>query len=307
MEGLFLNQDNHPYSEDKDGANSLYTDDEERSLTVSGTSRPCHNGYVAPQQVQLVPQDNDEEHGNLDQVIYVQQHVYDSGDLDLDLEFVEFSIHHTYTPGDRTYSGGRTLQDFERMSVLKQTAQTFPQNDSYTTFFDEPTMFETTLPFDDTNIAFRLEPDDSTNCVEPLDAYDPLAGLSTDLQLLSNSAASAAKPQRSLLPMTGKTPVSDHRPQELTCDQCGSTKCKSLESLKRHKDREHGSKVKIYSCPYANCPKKYTSKKNTDVDRHVNSFHLDNRSFVCTRCGKSFSRKDNYYRHGRSKRCSMSV
>jgi hypothetical protein len=66
------------------------------------------------------------------------------------------------------------------------------------------------------------------------------------------------------------------------------------------KDREHGTNISVYDCPYSDCPKSYSSKKKADINRHVDTFHLKKRPFACSICDKAFSRRDNYKRHLRA-------
>jgi len=90
--------------------------------------------------------------------------------------------------------------------------------------------------------------------------------------------------------------------QILTCHHCGSTRCKTLGSLQRHIQRQHGDNVSRYSCTYEAC--EYSSHKRTDLARHVNSIHKQLSRFNCSRCGKAFPRKDNRDRHAR--KCTAS-
>ncbi|CAG9326214.1 unnamed protein product [Blepharisma stoltei] len=57
-----------------------------------------------------------------------------------------------------------------------------------------------------------------------------------------------------------------------------------------------------YNCPYKGCGLRYS--KNSNLHRHVNTFHLKIR-FVCEKCGKKVtsaqSLKDHGYFHSRAK------
>lgn len=53
------------------------------------------------------------------------------------------------------------------------------------------------------------------------------------------------------------------------------------------------SRVKVTTCP--DCEKQYTNKFN--MKRHYALAHLHDNKFVCERCGKSLSSKQNYQEH----------
>ena len=47
--------------------------------------------------------------------------------------------------------------------------------------------------------------------------------------------------------------------------------------------------MNIYKCYYEACSKTYNSKYN--LIRHINSYHLDNKSYICSSCGRGFYNK----------------
>lgn len=47
--------------------------------------------------------------------------------------------------------------------------------------------------------------------------------------------------------------------------------------------------MNTYECYYEDCRKTYNSKYN--LIRHINSFHLDNKSYMCSYCSKGFYNK----------------
>ncbi|OMJ87535.1 hypothetical protein SteCoe_10710 [Stentor coeruleus] len=47
--------------------------------------------------------------------------------------------------------------------------------------------------------------------------------------------------------------------------------------------------MNTYECYYEDCHKIYNSKYN--LIRHINSFHLDNKSYMCSYCSKGFYNK----------------
>ena len=47
--------------------------------------------------------------------------------------------------------------------------------------------------------------------------------------------------------------------------------------------------MNIYKCYYQDCRKTYNSKYN--LIRHINSYHLDNKSYMCSSCGRGFYNK----------------
>ena len=49
------------------------------------------------------------------------------------------------------------------------------------------------------------------------------------------------------------------------------------------------NKMNTYKCYYEDCRKTYNSKYN--LIRHINSFHLDNKSYMCSFCSKGFYNK----------------
>lgn len=65
----------------------------------------------------------------------------------------------------------------------------------------------------------------------------------------------------------------------------------------------------LYCCMFPDCTKNYTTKYN--LRRHVECGHLKVRPFVCLRCNKRFSSRQNLREHSqthtsaRSYRCSL--
>ena len=47
--------------------------------------------------------------------------------------------------------------------------------------------------------------------------------------------------------------------------------------------------MNTYRCYYEDCQKTYNSKYN--LIRHLNSYHLDNKSYMCSSCSKGFYNK----------------
>ena len=47
--------------------------------------------------------------------------------------------------------------------------------------------------------------------------------------------------------------------------------------------------MNTYKCYYDDCKKAYNSKYN--LIRHINSYHLDNKSYLCSFCNKGFYNK----------------
>ena len=47
--------------------------------------------------------------------------------------------------------------------------------------------------------------------------------------------------------------------------------------------------MNAYKCYYEDCSRIYNSKYN--LIRHINSYHLDNKSYMCSYCNKSFYNK----------------
>ena len=53
--------------------------------------------------------------------------------------------------------------------------------------------------------------------------------------------------------------------------------------------------MNTYTCYYENCQKTYNSKYN--LIRHINSYHLDNKSYMCSFCSKGFYNKQSLDSH----------
>ena len=60
--------------------------------------------------------------------------------------------------------------------------------------------------------------------------------------------------------------------------------------------------MNAYKCYYEDCLKIYNSKYN--LIRHINSFHLDNKSYMCSSCNKGFYNKQSLEVH--AKQCMNS-
>ena len=63
--------------------------------------------------------------------------------------------------------------------------------------------------------------------------------------------------------------------------------------------------MNIYKCYYEACSKNYNSKYN--LIRHVNSYHLDNKSYACSSCGRGFYNKQCLDAHVYTKVCGVLV
>lgn len=59
----------------------------------------------------------------------------------------------------------------------------------------------------------------------------------------------------------------------------------------------------LFKCYYPECRKQYNSKYN--LIRHLNSFHLDNKSYLCPFCGKGFYNKQCLDSHLKEKQCEF--
>jgi hypothetical protein len=228
-----------------------------------------------------------------------------------------------YHTGDRTYFNNDTFQDHERkwateqkpLEELRKWETEQDQLEELRRHFyaacDEvvkkqptpaiPASSPAVTMVDRTEAAAQFIEDDYVN--QHYSIYSPTPPLrpAIDPRLLCASSPPRHTPPPCFPPARPPTPLPAPHPLELTCNLCGSTKCNSPVSLKRHKDREHGIKVKMFYCSFPNCSKGYQSKKETDITRHENTFHRNRRLFTCPLCSKTFSRKDNYRRHLRDK------
>jgi hypothetical protein len=59
--------------------------------------------------------------------------------------------------------------------------------------------------------------------------------------------------------------------------------------------------MNTYTCYYEDCQKRYNSKYN--LIRHINSYHLDNKSYMCSFCSKGFYNKQSLDSHLASGLC----
>ncbi len=253
------------------------------------------NQVVDPRHVQYYPQYNDTNTSahQMDQTISTAP--YNA----VTPAVVATHIESTYNTGDRVYYGDdapseQQIQWTLKLKPLQQYIRNCDTTAAAFTSKDELVAYDQNAANWPTEVASPYVDDQYANDIGPVHTKDVLDPLNIDFQLRGSfQGPHVATPLPNLVPF--HTPQS--HPLALTCEDCGSTKCNSLESLKRHKDREHGTNILVYVCPYFGCPKSYSSKKKTDVERHVDTFHLKKRPFACSICDKTFSRRDNYKRH----------
>lgn len=62
--------------------------------------------------------------------------------------------------------------------------------------------------------------------------------------------------------------------------------------------------MQAYTCYYRDCQKIYNSKYN--LIRHINSFHLDTKSYTCQFCTKGFYNKQSLDSHLSTRTCESS-
>lgn len=61
--------------------------------------------------------------------------------------------------------------------------------------------------------------------------------------------------------------------------------------------------MNTYACYYEDCQKIYNSKYN--LIRHINAYHLDNKSYMCSFCSKSFYNKQCLTSHLSHRLCDL--
>lgn len=63
--------------------------------------------------------------------------------------------------------------------------------------------------------------------------------------------------------------------------------------------------MNTYTCYYEDCQKNYNSKYN--LIRHINAYHLDNKSYMCSFCSKSFYNKQCLTLHLSNRQCELPI
>jgi hypothetical protein len=63
--------------------------------------------------------------------------------------------------------------------------------------------------------------------------------------------------------------------------------------------------MESFKCYYPECQKRYNSKYN--LIRHLNSYHLDNKSYICPFCGKGFYNKQCLDSHLKDQLCEFCI
>ena len=203
----------------------------------------------------------------------------------------------TYNPGDRLYFDNYSPQDEERHGELLRPVQAYvrtPSPGNYALHATEPAFAPNELQYSDPNAVFDPAYDAYSNYAASAEQLF-VPELPIDPQLAEDMQNNLATVSPRYIP-----PLDANILDFFECPECGPTNCRTVNSLKRHIDRHNAT---TYTCPHDSCP--YSSKKQTDIERHVNSKHLNKRSFACTRCGRSFPRKDNCDRH--FKKCKKNI
>jgi hypothetical protein len=200
----------------------------------------------------------------------------------------------TYNAGDRTLMQNESSQDVETQNILRRSLAEFNSRNETEKHMVKPIEwtreqhYHAEKYYGSTNPMF----DDAQNMEEPWGLSISDVPQSTNFYFANPATFGSALDLRVVRPI-------EHLSAILICPHCSSSSCKTEESLKRHIARHDAI---TYFCNYdEHCP--YSSKKQTDVRRHVDSVHRNVRVFQCLRCDKSFARKDNWKRHvGRCER-----
>jgi hypothetical protein len=218
-----------------------------------------------------------------------------------DPKFIRQIIHLTYNAGDREEFRHQTPQNWESAQVEAWHTKLRPVYDFVRGLKPEFDVGDVELVNGSHAQHAQIQ-----NFVAPAlvfnDDYNTVGVASTPIPIDPNldyvavpatePSSTAATPR--FIPDFEETPSAGPQ-QDLTCPHCGSTRCKTFGSLKRHIERQHGFNVSRFSCRWEACG--YSSHKRTDLDRHINSIHEKLDTFDCNRCGRAFLRKDNRNRH----------
>ena len=78
-----------------------------------------------------------------------------------------------------------------------------------------------------------------------------------------------------------------------TCSTCNRS-FKKHSNLRDHESKHDTNRLPPYPCNYEDCNKRLGRK--TDLLRHVNAVHKNEKGFVCEKCKKGFGRKDTLHR-----------
>lgn len=269
-----------------DSANGFLFSDEDYAALNAPLCQHDYRPVVSPRDVQYAAQDNDMEASSPqeDEDLFNQFMDLD-GPRAVDDSTVQAANRLTYNAGDHEYYGDDSPQIQERQETLQRDYNEAFAN-SYDTIATEgrDNHYAQHQPFQQ-DYAADPQPmyDDMNNYAgpQPLAAGDPEEALRRFLDG-ENQSNAAVSPQ---------SVATDH---PFTCHICGSIKCNSTASLKRHVARHMKDAEPLY-CPYEDCDKH--CEKPTDLTRHINSVHLKLQPFNCPHCLKGFSRNDNRNRH----------
>jgi uncharacterized Zn-finger protein len=84
-----------------------------------------------------------------------------------------------------------------------------------------------------------------------------------------------------------------NRNNEFECDLCGKVLCRK-PNIREHM-KIHLATEQVHSCPYENCSKFYSAKRN--LNAHIRSKHEGGKKFLCNICKVSLSSNHRLQKH----------